>query len=79
MSLHPPTIKKVKLSRNQSHSKITNEVIGNNDDDIESKLDLQGLTISSQTSLVFKKWSLFINEKFVERVHYAWPDREYDA
>ena len=30
-------------------------------------------------ALVCKKWSLFINEKFVERVHYAWLDREYDA
>ena len=23
-------------------------------------------------ALVWKKWSLFFNEKFVERVHYAW-------
>ena len=30
-------------------------------------------------ALVSKKWSLFINEKFVERVHYAWLDREYNA
>ena len=30
-------------------------------------------------ALVCKKWILFINEKFVERVHYAWLDREYDA
>ena len=30
-------------------------------------------------ALVCKKWSLFINEKFVERVRYAWLDREYDA
>ena len=29
--------------------------------------------------LVRKKWNLFINEKFVERVHFAWLDREYDA
>ena len=28
--------------------------------------------------LVCKKWSLFINEKFVQRAHYAWLDREYD-
>ena len=30
-------------------------------------------------ALVCKKWSLFINEKFVERVNYSWLDREYDA
>ena len=30
-------------------------------------------------ALVCKKWSLFINEKLVERVHFAWLDREYDA
>ena len=30
-------------------------------------------------ALVCKKWSLFINEIFVERVHYAWLDRQYDA
>ena len=30
-------------------------------------------------ALVGKKWSLFINEKFAESVHYAWLDREYDA
>ena len=29
--------------------------------------------------LVCKKWSLFINEKFDQRAHYAWLDREYDA
>ena len=46
ITLHPSTIKKVKLSENESHSKITNEVIGNNDD-IESKLDLQDLKMSS--------------------------------
>ena len=63
MSLHPPTIKKVKLSRNQSHSKITNEVIGNNDDDIESKLDLQDLTISSQTSFWNSALGLSIADK----------------
>ena len=49
ISLHQSTIKKVKLSENESHSKITNEVIGNNDD-IDGKLDLQDLNISSQTS-----------------------------
>ena len=38
ISLHLSTIKKVKLSGNENHRKITNEVIGNNDD-IESKLD----------------------------------------
>ena len=38
ISLHLSTIKKVKLSENESHRKITNEIIGNNDD-IESKLD----------------------------------------
>ena len=26
-----------------------------------------------------KKCSLFINEKFVERMHYAWIDTEHDA
>ena len=30
-------------------------------------------------ALVCKKWSLFINEKFLERVHYAWLNREYDG
>ena len=30
-------------------------------------------------ALVCKKSSLFNNEKFVERVHFAWLDREYDA
>ena len=30
-------------------------------------------------ALFCQKWSLFINEKFVERVHYAWLDRKYDA
>ena len=45
ISLHPSTIKKFELSENECHYKITNEVIGNNDD-IESKLDLQDLNIS---------------------------------
>ena len=30
-------------------------------------------------ALVCKKWSLFIDKKFVERVHYAWLGRGYDA
>ena len=30
-------------------------------------------------ALVCKKWRLFINEKFVEKVHYARLDREYDV
>ena len=30
-------------------------------------------------ALICNKYSLFINEKCVERVHYAWLDREHDA
>ena len=48
ISLHLSTIKKVKQSKNESQSKIANEVIGNNDD-MKSKLDLQDLNMSSQT------------------------------
>ena len=35
--------------------------------------------MSAVITLVCKKWSLFINEKFVERVQYAWLDSEHDA
>ena len=60
--LHPSTIKKVKLSENESHSKTANEVIGNNDD-IEIKLDLQDLNISSQTSFWIPALGLSIADK----------------
>ena len=43
------------------------------------KVSLADERMFAVIALVCKKWSLFINEKFVERVHYAWLDREYDA
>ena len=60
--LHLSTIKNVKLSENERHSKIANEVIGNNDD-IEIKLDLQDLNISSQTSFWIPALGLSIADK----------------
>ena len=43
------------------------------------KVCLAGERMFTVTTFVCKKWSFFINEKFVERVHYAWLDREYHA
>ena len=48
-------------------------------DKIFFKACLADERIFAVTALVCKKWSLFIHEKFVERVHYAWLDREYDV
>ena len=73
ISLNPSTIKKVKLSVNESHSKITNEVIGNNDD-IESKLDLQDLNISSQTSFWIPALRLSIADKHLILSSETLPD-----
>ena len=73
ISLHPSTIKKVKLSENESYSKITNEVIGNNDD-IESKLDLQDLNIFSQTSFWIPALGLPIADKHLILSSETLPD-----
>ena len=48
-------------------------------DKIFFKACLADERIFAVRALVCKKWSLFIHEKFVERVHYAWLDREYDV
>ena len=62
MLLHPSTIKKFKLSENESHSKIINKAIGNNND-IESKLDSQELYISSQTFFWIPALGLSVTDK----------------
>ena len=72
-SLHPSSIKKVKLSENESHSKITNKVIGNNDD-TESKLDLQDQNISSQTSFWIPALGLLIADKHLILSSETLPD-----
>ena len=73
ISLHPSTIKEVKLSENESHSKITKKVIGNNDE-IESKLDLQDLNMSSQTTFWIPALGLSIADKHLILSSETLPD-----
>ena len=73
ISLHPSTRKEVKLSENESHSKITKKVIGNNDE-IESKLDLQDLNMSSQTTFWIPALGLSIADKHLILSSETLPD-----
>ena len=75
VSLHPSTLKK--LSENESHSKITNEVIGNNDK--ESKLDLQDLNMFSQTSFWIPVVGLSIADKHLILNTDTLPDKIMNA
>ena len=70
--------KKVKLSENESHSKITNEFIGNNDD-IESKLDLLDLNMSSRTSFWIPALGLSIADKHLILSIETLPDKIMNA
>ena len=78
ISLHSSIIKKVEMSENESHSKITNKAIGNNDD-IESKLDLQDLNMSSQTSFWILALRLSIADKSLILSSETLPDKIMNA
>ena len=66
------------MSENESHNKITNKAIGNNDD-IESKLDLQDLNMSSQTSFWILALRLSIADKSLILSSETLPDKIMNA